>query len=181
MRLKGCWFLSPVTSDRNTICGNSNNRMRSGLKGRIMIWWSSTRGSKSRSRVIINSSILPCRVCRRGKRNPGIDELKADSDRKKKPTFLSKQYFHQRSEAKSGRKAQFGSYKYTAADLYTRGELRHSHCRGEADHQVSSWASTSSRPTNSTKSTSFSHPMKSVSFLWKCPLRLSRPQEPVTP
>ena len=42
---------------------------------------------------------------------------------KKKPTFLSKQYFHQRSAARSGKRAQFGTYKYTAADLYTRGIL----------------------------------------------------------
>ncbi|ORX39865.1 hypothetical protein BD324DRAFT_576164 [Kockovaella imperatae] len=42
---------------------------------------------------------------------------------KKKPTFLSKQYFHQRAEAKSGKRSQFGSYKYTAADLYERGIL----------------------------------------------------------
>ena len=42
---------------------------------------------------------------------------------KKKPTFLSKQYFHQRSEAKAGKRSQFGSYKYTAADLYARGVL----------------------------------------------------------
>ncbi|KAK4688659.1 Ras GTPase-activating-like protein IQGAP2/3, partial [Tremellales sp. Uapishka_1] len=42
---------------------------------------------------------------------------------KKKPTFLSKQYRHQRVEAKSGRKSKFGSYKYTAADLYEKGIL----------------------------------------------------------
>jgi len=36
---------------------------------------------------------------------------------------LSKQYFHQRSEAKSGRKAQFGSFKYSAQELYSRGIL----------------------------------------------------------
>lgn len=41
---------------------------------------------------------------------------------KKKPVFLSKQYFHQRSEARSGKKSKFGTYKYTAADLYNRGE-----------------------------------------------------------
>lgn len=40
---------------------------------------------------------------------------------KKKPVFLSKQYFHQRAEARSGKKSKFGTYKYTAADLYNRG------------------------------------------------------------
>ena len=43
--------------------------------------------------------------------------------RKKKPTFLSKQYFHQRAEAKSGKRSQFGSFKYTAADFYERGKI----------------------------------------------------------
>lgn len=37
--------------------------------------------------------------------------------------FLSRQYFHQRSEAKSGKRSQFGSFRYTAHDLYTRGIL----------------------------------------------------------
>jgi Ras GTPase-activating-like protein IQGAP2/3 len=42
--------------------------------------------------------------------------------RKKKPVFLSKQFRHQRHEAKMGKKAQFGTYKYTATDLYEKGE-----------------------------------------------------------
>lgn len=41
----------------------------------------------------------------------------------KKRTVLpfSKQFFHQRELAKSGRKPKFGSYRYTAADLYEKG------------------------------------------------------------
>ncbi|RXK36438.1 hypothetical protein M231_06282 [Tremella mesenterica] len=42
---------------------------------------------------------------------------------KKKPTFLSKQYRHQRHEAKLGKKSRFGSYAYTATELYDRGIL----------------------------------------------------------
>ena len=42
---------------------------------------------------------------------------------KKKPTFLSKQYRHQRHEAKLGKRSQFGSYAYTATELYDRGIL----------------------------------------------------------
>lgn len=37
---------------------------------------------------------------------------------KKKPLFMSKQYRHQMSQKKQGKQAKFGSYKYTAADLY---------------------------------------------------------------
>ncbi|WVQ98721.1 hypothetical protein IAU59_005852 [Kwoniella sp. CBS 9459] len=39
---------------------------------------------------------------------------------KKKPTFMSKQYRHQKSQQRQGKQAKFGSYKYTAADLYEK-------------------------------------------------------------
>lgn len=47
-----------------------------------------------------------------------------DSGRKKRTVLpFSKQFFHQRELAKSGRKPKFGSYRYTAADLYEKGRL----------------------------------------------------------
>ncbi|WVF72140.1 hypothetical protein IAT40_006952 [Kwoniella sp. CBS 6097] len=39
---------------------------------------------------------------------------------KKKPIFMSKQYRHQKSQQRQGKQAKFGSYKYTAADLYEK-------------------------------------------------------------
>ncbi|WWC90034.1 uncharacterized protein L201_004964 [Kwoniella dendrophila CBS 6074] len=39
---------------------------------------------------------------------------------KKKPMFMSKQYRHQKSQERQGKQAKFGSYKYTAADLYEK-------------------------------------------------------------
>ncbi|WVW83094.1 hypothetical protein I302_105112 [Kwoniella bestiolae CBS 10118] len=39
---------------------------------------------------------------------------------KKKPMFMSKQYRHQKSQQRQGKQAKFGSYKYTAADLYEK-------------------------------------------------------------
>ncbi|KAK8869822.1 hypothetical protein IAR55_000390 [Kwoniella newhampshirensis] len=39
---------------------------------------------------------------------------------KKKPTFMSKQYRHQKAQQRQGKQAKFGSYKYTAAELYEK-------------------------------------------------------------
>ncbi|WVR05248.1 hypothetical protein IAU60_002260 [Kwoniella sp. DSM 27419] len=39
---------------------------------------------------------------------------------KKKPMFMSKQYRHQKSQQRQGKQAKFGSYKYTATDLYEK-------------------------------------------------------------
>ncbi|WVQ78096.1 hypothetical protein IAT38_000177 [Cryptococcus sp. DSM 104549] len=39
---------------------------------------------------------------------------------KKKPIFMSKQYRHQKAQQRQGKQAKFGSYKYTAADLYEK-------------------------------------------------------------
>ncbi|ODO11581.1 hypothetical protein I350_00363 [Cryptococcus amylolentus CBS 6273] len=39
---------------------------------------------------------------------------------KKKPTFMSKQYRHQMSQRRQGKQAKFGSYKYTASELYEK-------------------------------------------------------------
>ncbi|WWC69466.1 uncharacterized protein I206_103406 [Kwoniella pini CBS 10737] len=39
---------------------------------------------------------------------------------KKKPMFMSKQYRHQKSQQRQGKQAKFGSYKYTAAELYEK-------------------------------------------------------------
>jgi Ras GTPase-activating-like protein IQGAP2/3 len=36
---------------------------------------------------------------------------------------MSKQYRHQKGEEKMGKRAQFGSYKYTAHDLHEKGEF----------------------------------------------------------
>ncbi|OCF36552.1 IQ domain-containing GTPase activating protein [Kwoniella heveanensis BCC8398] len=46
-------------------------------------------------------------------------ELQAKG-RKKKPIFMSKQYRHQKSQQRQGKQAKFGSYKYTAAELYEK-------------------------------------------------------------
>ena len=35
--------------------------------------------------------------------------------------MFSKQYWHQRDEAKAGKTNKFGSYRYTAEQLYDRG------------------------------------------------------------
>lgn len=39
--------------------------------------------------------------------------------------FMSKQYRHQRALAKEGKRAQFGSYTYTATDFNEKGESSH--------------------------------------------------------
>ncbi|KAL7423921.1 iqgap-related protein [Cryptotrichosporon argae] len=49
-----------------------------------------------------------------------IDSAMAALQQKKKAPFMSKQYWHQRG---AGKKSRFGSYKYTAAELYERGIL----------------------------------------------------------
>ncbi|TXT04877.1 hypothetical protein VHUM_03960 [Vanrija humicola] len=49
-----------------------------------------------------------------------IDSAMSALQQKKKAPFMSKQYWHQRG---SGKKSKFGSFKYTAHDLYERGIL----------------------------------------------------------
>ncbi|KAJ3056588.1 hypothetical protein HK097_005751 [Rhizophlyctis rosea] len=50
-------------------------------------------------------------------------QLNKKTKDKKKPLIFTKQYYHMKDVQKTGKVPQFGSYKYSAADLYKKGVL----------------------------------------------------------